>query len=60
MLRRPVRKRDGKHPPFLIAGVLTAWGTVFVVQKYAIGERNDHLAKAGGLNPAQRSVQQPK
>jgi hypothetical protein len=39
---------------------MTAWGTVFVVQKYAIGERNDHLAKAGGLNPAQQSVQQPK
>jgi hypothetical protein len=33
---------------FLIAGVLTAWGTVFVVQKYAIGERNDPLAKPAG------------
>jgi hypothetical protein len=32
---------------------LTAWGTVFVIQKYVIGERDDPIARAGGLRPSQ-------
>jgi hypothetical protein len=26
---------------------LTAWGTVFVIQKFVLGERDDPLARAG-------------
>lgn len=32
---------------------LTAWGTVYVIQKYVLGVRDDPLARAGGLKPSQ-------
>jgi hypothetical protein len=32
---------------------LTAWTTVFVIQKYVLGHRGDPLARAGGLSPSQ-------
>lgn len=37
----------------LCGGVLTAWGTVRVVQKYVLEDLGDPLAKQGGLAPAQ-------
>ena len=33
--------------------VLSAWGSIFVVKKYVIGERDDPIAHAGGLKPEQ-------
>ena len=44
----------------LIAGALTAWGTVYLVNTYVIGKSDDPISKAGGLNPDQRSIQQKK
>jgi hypothetical protein len=32
---------------------LSAWGSIFVIKKYVIGERDDPLYRAGGLNPDQ-------
>ena len=41
----------------LVAGALTAWGTVFVLKKFVLaGDSNDPLTKAGGVSPAQRSI----
>jgi hypothetical protein len=37
----------------IICGV-TAWGTVFAIREYVLGNRNDPLARAGVLNPAQQ------
>jgi hypothetical protein len=37
----------------IIVCVLIAWGTIFVIQKYVLGERDDPLARAGGLKPEQ-------
>jgi len=37
----------------IIACALSAWGAVYVIQKYVIGERDDPLARAGGLKPEQ-------
>jgi hypothetical protein len=33
---------------------LTSWGTVFVIKKYVIADRDDPLARAGGLTPARQ------
>jgi hypothetical protein len=30
---------------------LSAWGSIFVIKNYVIGERADPLAHAGGLKP---------
>jgi hypothetical protein len=30
---------------------LSAWGSIFVIKNYVIGERADLLAHAGGLKP---------
>jgi hypothetical protein len=32
---------------------LSAWGSLFVIKKYVIGERDDPLYRAGGLKPKQ-------
>jgi hypothetical protein len=45
---------------FLIAGALTVWGTVFVIDKFVFGHSNDPIVKAGGLSPAQRAIQEKK
>jgi hypothetical protein len=29
----------------------SAWGSIFVIKKYVIGERDDPLYRAGGLQP---------
>jgi hypothetical protein len=43
----------------LIGGALTAWATVFLVQKYVAEDPNDPLARQGGLSPAQ-SIQKTR
>jgi hypothetical protein len=37
----------------VIAGILTAWGTVFVLERYVLQDPTDPLTKQGGLSPAQ-------
>ena len=37
-----------------VAGTLTVLSTMYIVNNYVIGERDDPLARAGGLSPAQR------
>jgi hypothetical protein len=32
---------------------LTAWAKVYVIDRYVLGERDDPLARAGGLKPEQ-------
>jgi hypothetical protein len=38
---------------FIILCALSAGGSVFVINHYVIGERDDPLARAGGLKPEQ-------
>ncbi len=37
----------------IVVCVLSGWGGIFVVKKYIIGDRDDPLARAGGLKPLQ-------
>jgi hypothetical protein len=37
----------------IVVCTLSAWASIFVIKKYVMGERNDPLAHAGGLNPQQ-------
>jgi hypothetical protein len=37
----------------IVICALSAWGSIFVIKKYVIGERDDPLARAGGLSPQQ-------
>jgi hypothetical protein len=37
----------------IIVCVLSAWGSIFIIKKYVIGERDDPLARAGGLRSGQ-------
>jgi hypothetical protein len=37
----------------LIVVCLSAWGSILVIKKYVIGERDDPLYRAGGLKPKQ-------
>jgi hypothetical protein len=32
---------------------LSAWGSIFIIKNYVVGERDDPLARAGGLKPEQ-------
>jgi|HubBroStandDraft_6_1064221.scaffolds.fasta_scaffold441938_1 hypothetical protein len=37
----------------LVLTVLTIWGTIYFLSVVVIGERDDPLARAGGLKPEQ-------
>jgi hypothetical protein len=37
----------------IVVCAVSAWGSIYVIQKYLIGERDDPLARAGGLKPGQ-------
>jgi hypothetical protein len=40
----------------IVVCALSAWGSIFVIKKYILGDRADPLARAGGLN-LQQSIQ---
>ena len=42
----------------LIITALTIWGTIYFLKVVVIGQRDDPLARAGGLKPEQ--ITQPK
>jgi hypothetical protein len=35
----------------IIVCALSAWGSIYVIKNFVIGERNDPLDRAGGLKP---------
>jgi hypothetical protein len=37
----------------LFAGVLTAWGTTYVLERFVVGDRSDPVNRQGGLSPQQ-------
>jgi len=37
----------------LAAAVVAIWLTNYTIQRYVVGDRDDPLAKAGGLKPGQ-------